>query len=90
MLNLTGVTSTAPEIMMQSGQAVRQPTAAELVHDVEQTTGSDGTMSNVEFSAQVSMQVLDMSLDVFEGAVSQLLASMAEMTGIGQNIDTSI
>ena len=43
----------------------------------------------VNVSMAVSVQVLDMAQNVFEDIAEKLIAEMvAQMTGIGQNIDT--
>ena len=40
--------------------------------------------------AGAAYKVLNMAMDVFEDAAAQLIASMSDITGIGQNIDITV
>ena len=40
--------------------------------------------------AGAAYKVLDMAMDVFEDVAAQLIASMSEITGVGQNIDITV
>ena len=83
-MNISGVTQTA-QILPGS-----QPQAAEpQVQSLDQAQTAMGADA-VNFSAQVSTQVMDMAQQQFENAANELISSMAAATGIGQNIDMSV
>ena len=44
----------------------------------------------VNVAMELSVQTLDMANSAFEDAASQLIDSMAQMTGVGQNIDIRV
>ena len=83
-MNISGVTQTA-QILPGS-----QPQAAEpqvQSGDIAQAAmGADA----VNFSAQVSTQVMDMAQSQFENAANELISAMAAATGVGQTIDLSV
>ena len=80
MTGISGVTSISPDMTMQLPSAA----PAQSLDSVIETSEAMGA---AEFSMQVSTQVLDMAQQPFEDAAAQLLASLAAMTGVGQNID---
>jgi len=83
-MNISGVTQTA-QILPGS-----QPQAAEpQVQSLDQTQAAMGADA-VDFSAQVSTQVMDMAQTQFENAANELISSMAVATGVGQTIDVSV
>ena len=83
-MNISGVTQTA-QILPGS-----QPPAAEpQVQSLDQSQAAMGADA-VNFSAQVSTQVMDMAQSAFENAANELISQMAATTGIGQTIDMSV
>jgi hypothetical protein len=83
VMNISGVTMTAPVIPQVQAQAVEQsPTVGQ---DQQQT------LNEINTSMQASVQVMDMALSSFDDAASQLISSMAaSITGVGQNVDVSV
>ena len=83
-MNISGVTQTA-QILPGS-----QPPAAEpQVQSADLAQPAMGADA-VNFSAQVSTQVMDMAQSAFENAANELISQMAATTGVGQNIDMSV
>ena len=83
-MNITGVTSTMPSIDQQYSMAgqTAPPAPAQEVQPVSSDV--------VNVGMQASVQVMDMANSAFEDAASQLIDSMAAMTGVGQNIDIRV
>jgi len=83
-MNISGVTQTA-QILPGSQAAAAEPQvqSADLA---QPAMGADA----VNFSAQVSTQVMDMAQSAFENAANELISQMAAATGVGQNIDMSV
>ena len=82
-MNITGVTQTA-QVLPQQVQPQNQ--VPEQVQPQAQSPSADA----VNFSAQVSTQVMDMAQSQFEDAAEQLISTMAAATGVGQNVDMSV
>jgi len=83
-MNISGVTQTA-QILPGS-----QPAASEAqIQAADQSQAAMGADA-VNFSAQVSTQVMDMAQSAFENAANELISQMAATTGVGQNIDVSV
>jgi len=82
-MNIAGVTQTAQVLPGSQPPASEPPVQA---MDQAQPTGADA----VNFSAQVSAQVLDMAQSQFEDAANQLISTMAAASGVGQNVDVSV
>ena len=83
-MNISGVTQTAQ--ILPGSQA---PAADQQIQPVGQTEAAMGADA-VNFSAQVSTQVMDMAQSQFEDAANQLISTMAATTGVGQNVDVSV
>ena len=83
-MNITGVTSTMPTIDQQYSMVgqTAPPAPAQEAQPISSETMNVGM--------QASVQVLDMANSAFEDAASQLIDSMAQMTGVGQNVDISV
>ena len=79
-MNITGVTQTAQ--ILPGSQPPAADTQVQAPYQAE-TMGADA----VNFSAQVSTQVLDMAQSQFEDAANQLISTMAAATGVGANVD---
>jgi len=83
-MNISGVTQTA-QVLPGSQPQASEPQVQSL--DVSQAAmGADA----VNFSAQVSTQVMDMAQSQFENAANELISAMAATTGVGQTIDLSV
>ena len=82
-MNISGITSTMPSIDQQYSMAGAQAPAP-----VQETQPVSPEVMNVGMEA--SVQVLDMANSAFEAAASQLIDSMAQMTGVGQNFDATV
>jgi len=82
-MNISGVTQTA-QVLPGSQQA-----AEPQVQSPDQTQAAMGADA-VNFSAQVSTQVMDMAQSQFENAANELISQMAATTGVGQTIDVSV
>jgi len=82
-MNIAGVTQTA-QVLPGAQQPAMEPQVQST--DISQSVSADA----VNFSAQVSTQVLDMAQSAFEDAANELISTMAASTGIGQNVDMSV
>ena len=83
-MNISGVTQTA-QVLPGSQPQAAEPQVQSA--DVAQAAmGADA----VNFSAQVSTQVMDMAQSQFENAANELISAMAATTGVGQTIDVSV
>ena len=83
-MNISGVTQTAQILPGTQTQAAEPQVQS---RDLTQATmGADA----VNFSAQVSTQVMDMAQTQFENAANELISAMAATTGVGQTIDVSV
>jgi len=83
-MNISGVTQTA-QVLPGSQPPASEPNVQSL-DQAEATVAADA----VNFSAQVSTQVMDMAQTQFENAANELISSMAAATGIGQSVDVSV
>ena len=83
-MNISGVTQTA-QVLPGSQQPAQEPNV-QAINQTEAAMGADA----VNFSAQVSTQVMDMAQSQFEDAANQLISTMAAATGVGQTIDVSV
>jgi len=83
-MNIAGVTQTA-QVLPQQVQTQNQ-----VPEPVQPQQSQDMAGDVVNFSAQVSTQVMDMAQSQFEDAAEQLISTMAAATGIGQNVDMSV
>ena len=83
-MNISGVTQTAQ--VLPGSQA---PAADPQVQSLDQQQAISGADA-VNFSAQVSTQVMDMAQSQFEDAANQLISTMAAATGVGANVDVSV
>ena len=81
-MNIAGVTQTAQVL------PATQPTSAEPTVSAEQAAGVGADVVN--FSAQVSMQVMDIAQSQFEDAANELISQMAAATGVGANVDVAV
>jgi hypothetical protein len=86
IMDIAGVTQTAQVLPNTQAQAQPQPPQPQSMDQAQSTTGAD----MVNFSAQVSTQVMDMAQSQFENAANQLISQMAAATGVGQNVDMSV
>ena len=84
-MNIAGVTQTAQVIPQQDLMQSQNPQPAQSADEVQNLSGDA-----VNFSAQVSTQVLDMAQSQFQDAAEQIIATMAAATGVGQNVDMSV
>jgi len=85
-MNISGVTQTAQ--VLPSTQPA-PPASEPNVQSLDQAGAAMGADA-VNFSAQVSTQVMDMAQTQFENAANELISSMAAATGIGQSVDVSV
>jgi len=86
IMNISGVTQTAQVIPSTQPYQSAQSQQATQMDQPEAAMGADA----VNFSAQVSTQVMDMATSQFENAANELISSMAMATGIGQTVDVSV
>ena len=81
---VAGVTSTMPDFDQQYGTVgATQPAAP--AQDAQPVSPEA-----MNVGMQASVQVMDMANNMFEQAASQLIDSMAQMTGVGRNFDMSV
>ncbi|MDR2571733.1 MAG: hypothetical protein LBD23_15760 [Oscillospiraceae bacterium] len=83
-MNIAGITQTAQ--VLPSTQPPAEQQQISTLNDTDMAMGADA----VNFSAQVSTQVLDMAQSQFEDAANELISTMAAATGVGQNVDMSV
>ena len=83
-MNISGVTQTA-QVLPGSQPAAAEP-QMQSPDQAQAAMGADA----VNFSAQVSTQVMDMAQSQFENAANELISAMAATTGVGQTIDVSV
>jgi len=83
-MNISGVTQTAQ--VLPSTQPAGSEADVQAYQQAEAAVAAD----SVNFSAQVSTQVMDMAQSQFENAANELISSMAAATGIGQSVDYSV
>ena len=83
-MNVTGVTSTMPSMEQQYSMTG----AAQAPPPVQEPQVMSQDIVNVPM--ELSVQTLDMANSAFEDAASQLIDSMAQMTGVGQNFDARV
>ena len=89
-MNITGVTQTAP--VLPVNQPAYQPQAAQQTR-VQSQESSDGMIRGADVisaSVTASIKVMDLAQNSFEDAANQLIAEMAAVTGIGQNVDMTV
>ena len=82
-MNISGITQTAQ--VLPNTQAQESPAPVQSQAQT-QAVGADA----VNFSAQVSTQVMDMANREFENAANELISTMAAATGVGANVDVSV
>jgi len=84
IMNISGVTQTAQ--VLPSTQAPSEMQQIQSADVAEAAMGADA----VNFSAQVSTQVMDMAQSAFEDAANELISTMAAATGVGQSVDVTV
>ena len=83
IVNISGITSTMPSIDMQYSGTTQGTSPV-------QETGSVSAPEPVNVGMEASVAVMDMANGAFEDAARQLIDSMAQMTGVGQNFDAVV
>ena len=78
-MSIAGIGQTIPDYSMAIG-AMEAPASS------EPASGADMIGARME----ASVRVLDMANSFVEDAAGQLIASMNQMTGVGQNIDIRV
>jgi len=84
-MNISGVTQTAQ--VLPGSQPTPPP--EQPIQSFDQAQAAMGADA-VNFSAQVSTQVMDMAQSAFEDAANELISTMAAATGVGQNVDVHV
>ena len=84
-MTVNGITSTMPSLEQQysMGGASQAPAP---VQELQQVSSQD----IVNVGMEASVQVMDMANRAFEDAASQLIDTMAQMTGVGTNFDARV
>ena len=58
--------------------------------NVSGVSGAGCAIDMAAAQAGAAYKVLNMAMDVFEDVAAELIASMSDITGVGQNIDITI
>jgi len=88
VMNVQGVTQTTN--ILPPYHVMPQSPAAQQVNAGRQAQETAPVADAISVSMAASIQVMDMAQSAYEDAASELIASMAAATGIGQNVDITV